>query len=123
MRRNDYLLCAVILLLALGGFWQLQHSTVTAAATSVRISRDQTVLLEQNLADFPDAYTVPTAHGVLRLRKNGNTLAVTSAPCPDQLCVKQGPLRGSGVIVCVPEGVVIELHSQQEGAGPDALLR
>ena len=51
MRRNDYLLCLVIITAALCGFW---YSDSTAAV--VRITRHHELILQQTLRDFPDQY-------------------------------------------------------------------
>ena len=53
MRRNDYLLCLVIITAALCGFW---YSDSTAADNNavVRITRHHELILQQTLRDFPD---------------------------------------------------------------------
>ncbi len=118
MRRNDYLLCLAIALLAAYSYWYFVANR--PASAYIRITKHNELILEQPLADFPNAYTLTTEHGSMQLKKTTAGLAVTAAPCPDKLCVKKGTIsRGS--IVCVPEGVIIELISDQEGA-PDALL-
>ena len=62
------------------------------------------------------------AHGSLTITKANSSLRVSEAPCPDKLCEKQGPITGSGSIVCIPEGVIIEIITSKEGDSPDALL-
>lgn len=121
MRRNDYLLCLVIITAALCGFW---YSGRTAADSNavVRITRHHELILQQTLRDFPDQYLLPTEHGSLTITKANSSLRVSEAPCPDKLCEKQGPITGSGSIVCIPEGVIIEIITSKEGDSPDALL-
>ena len=109
MRRNDYLLCLVIITAALCGFWS---SDSTAADSNAVVT----------LRDFPDQYLLPTEHGSLTITKANSSLRVSEAPCPDKLCEKQGPITGSGSIVCIPEGVIIEIITSKEGDSPDALL-
>jgi len=42
--------------------------------------------------------------------KNGN-VSVTSATCPDQICVRQGAVSETGeTIVCLPHKLVIEIQ-------------
>ena len=65
---------------------------------------------------------LPTEHGSLTITKANSSLRVSEAPCPDKLCEKQGPITGSGSIVCIPEGVIIEIITSKEGDSPDALL-
>ena len=121
MRRNDYLLCLVIIMIALCGFWYL-GSTAAGSDTVVRITRHHELILQQPLRDFPAQYCLPTEHGSLTLTKQHSSLRVSEAPCPDKLCVKQGTVSG-GSIVCIPEGVLIEITAAAEGGSADALLR
>lgn len=121
MRRNDYLLCLVIIMIALCGFWYL-GSTAAGSDTVVRITRHHELILQQPLRDFPAQYRLPTEHGSLTLTKTHSSLRVSEAPCPDKLCVKQGAVSG-GSIVCIPEGVLIEITAAEEGGSADALLR
>lgn len=122
MRRNDYLLCLVIITAALCGFWYL-GSTAADSTAVVRITRQHELLLQQPLQAFPEHYLIPTEHGSLTVSKTNNSLRVSQPSCPDKLCEKQGAITGSGSIVCIPEGVIIELTTTQEGGSPDALLR
>ena len=46
MRRNDYLLCLVIIMIALCGFWYL-GSTAAGSDTVVRITRHHELILQQ----------------------------------------------------------------------------
>lgn len=42
-----------------------------------------------------------------------NAISITSADCPDQICVKQGTITNSLLpITCLPHGVVIELKPE-----------
>ena len=80
MRRNDYLLCLVIITAALCGFW---YSDSTAADNNavVRITRHHELILQQTLRDFPDQYLLPTEHGSLTITKANSSLRVSEAPC------------------------------------------
>ena len=55
MRRNDYLLCLVIITAALCGFWYSGSSAADSNAV-VRITRHHELILQQTLQDFPDHY-------------------------------------------------------------------
>ena len=112
MRRNDYLLCLVIITAALCGFWY-SGSTAADSNAVVRITRHHELILQQTLRDFPDQYLLPTEHGSLTITKANSSLRVSEAPCP---------ITGSGSIVCIPEGVIIEIITSKEGDSPDALL-
>ena len=44
-----------------------------------------------------------------------------TADCPDKLCVRQGALDRNGVIVCLPNRVVVRV-STESGADYDAVV-
>lgn len=50
----------------------------------------------------------------------GGAVSVSSAECPDQLCVRQGAVS-SGSIVCVPNGVAIRVGGDDDAL--DAYVR
>lgn len=122
MQRNDYLLCLAVILLALGGFCYQARDDGNNTVT-VHITQNNKLITKQSLQSFPPNYTLSTTHGTIKITKTDTGLTVTEAPCPDKLCVKQGPISGSGAIICIPENVIIELDSQQEGGAHDAVLR
>lgn len=54
------------------------------------------------------------------IRIDGETIAVTSADCPDQLCVKAGKASRPGdIIACLPHKLLIEVKE----TGAEDLLR
>lgn len=120
MRRNDYLLCLLVIVLALGGFLLLKQPPGTSHI--VRISQNNQTVLEMPLASFPVSYTLQGTHGPMLISKNDAGLAIDSSPCPDKLCVRQGRIT-SGALICVPENIIIELRKAKEGGAHDALLR
>lgn len=81
MRRNDYLLCLVIITAALCGFWY-SDSTAADSNAVVRITRHHELILQQTLRDFPDQYLLPTEHGSLTITKANSSLRVSEAPAP-----------------------------------------
>lgn len=52
MRRNDYLLCLVVILLALGGLYYQAQGTADSTVT-VRITKNNKLVTEQTLAGLP----------------------------------------------------------------------
>ena len=55
MRRNDYLLCLVIITATLCWFWY-SGSTAADSNAVVRITRHRELILQQTLRDFPEQY-------------------------------------------------------------------
>lgn len=65
--------------------------------------------------------SVATALGPLRLAYGEGRVEVTSAPCPNRLCLKSGAVSRAGAsIVCVPCRVRVEV-SGDAGKGVDAV--
>ncbi len=78
--------------------------------TVVPLHRDTDVMVDGLLGTA----TVEIREGAVR---------VSSAPCPDHVCVETGWVdRGGRVIACVPGGISVRLSSSREGA-LDAVVR
>ena len=107
MRRNDYLLCLVIITAALCGFWY-SDSTAADSNAVVRITRHHELILQQTLRDFPDQYLLPTEHGSLTITKANSSLRVSEAPCPDKLCEKQGPIPAAVLSSAFPKALLLK---------------
>ena len=66
---------------------------------------------------------VPGPLGTTVVAVRDGAARVISSPCPQQICVRMGPARRAGeVIVCVPNGVVVELAGEGHGR-VDAITR
>jgi hypothetical protein len=119
--RADRVLVAALAVLALVA-WPVTRLAVAAAAgdgvvvtapggTSVLTPRpDRTVAIE----GLRGRIDVALVDGAVR---------IVSSPCPDQLCVRQGAVRGAGAaLVCAPGGVSVRLGGGESGA-LDAVVR
>ncbi len=59
---------------------------------------------------------IKTEYGMNVIHVEPGAISVTSASCPDKVCVKQGKMTGGGIpIVCMPNRLVISM----EGSGID----
>ena len=64
--------------------------------------------------------TVATALGPLRLGYGEGSVRVTSAPCPNRLCMRAGPVSRAGAsLICVPAKVRVTVSGGEKG--PDAV--
>ena len=101
MKKNDMILAAVLLALALvtGGAYYGMHRSPAAYA---EVSVDGTVDRE---------YTVESADGgVNRLVVEDGSVWCEEANCPDALCVRQGKQNRDGsVIVCLPHRMIVKI--------------
>ena len=72
----------------------------------------------------PYHFTITTADGHYNeISVEQGTIQITSADCPDLLCVKQGPITNNLLpITCLPHHLVIELTPADPTANqPDAI--
>lgn len=114
MKRNDILLIAGVLLAALL-CTGLYFFTYSKDGDMVQITVDGTVTktfpLDQNIT-----YTISTQNAqknILEI-KNGKA-RITTADCPDQLCVHQKEISRQGeTLVCLPHKVVVSIVSNKK---------
>lgn len=116
IRKNDIILIAVILVLALASYVGIRYyqgistreatAVVTVAAKEYGrflLNRDTTERIE-----LPDG-----SYNILEIR-NGKA-DVTEASCPDGICVHhQAIYRQKESIVCLPNKVVVEIENGEE---------
>ena len=103
-RIADFIVIAVVLLLAFGIWLYPALSSAGEYATIEQDGQTQTVSLMQN-----SELSLP--HATITV-SNGN-ISITQADCPDQVCVKTGQIsRSRQSIVCVPNHIVITIHGK-----------
>ncbi|NLO45238.1 MAG: NusG domain II-containing protein [Clostridiales bacterium] len=92
------------------------------------IRKNGEILYTIELDNVAEPYFIDTGGNILLVEKG--RISVSSADCPDSLCVKQGAIsRHSQVIVCLPNrlSISIENAADKEGVGkedvPDAFVK
>lgn len=108
MTKHDFILIAVLLLLALGGF--LVYSLFFGAeGQTVRICIDGEIYREIPL-DSDAEIEIPGLVGSCRLLISDGSADMTEADCPNQICVNHRPVSRSGeTIICLPNRVSVEI--------------
>lgn len=104
------LLCAVLLLIARPYFGstssQIQITVNGEVLGIYSLAEDQTIQIQDNVCTIKD--------GKARM---------TQASCPDQLCIRQGAIDlHGGMIVCLPNKIVIEATQTKSDPGIDAIV-
>lgn len=125
MRKNDFWLILVLLVLAAGS-WFLFRSDSTARDKVLVVRKDQQVLqrIELKKVTSETKLIVPVEHGELVIAYDREGGRVLSSPCPDQVCVHQGKITRSGqTIACVPEKVLVTIATAAKENDHDAILR
>lgn len=112
MKKNDFYLIAVLLLIAVAGFalfTALQKSGDTAV-----VLIDGTETARFSLAE-DTVKIISTEAGVNTLVIEAGKAYVREADCPDGICVAHRPIFGVGeTIVCLPHRVVVKIESRAE---------
>ena len=125
MRKNDFWLILVLLVLAVGS-WFLFRSDSTARDKVLVVRKDQQVLqrIELKKVTSETKLIVPVEHGEMVIAYDREGGRVLSSPCPDQVCVHQGKITRSGqTIACVPEKVLVTITKAAKENDHDAILR
>lgn len=125
MRKNDFWLILVLLVLAAGS-WFLFRSDSTARDKVLVVRKDQQVLqrIELKKVTSETKLIVPVEHGEMVIAYDREGGRVLSSPCPDQVCVHQGKITRSGqTIACVPEKVLVTITTAAKENDHDVILR
>lgn len=125
MRKNDFWLILVLLVLAAGS-WFLFRSDSTARDKVLVVRKDQQVLqrIELKKVTSETKLIVPVEHGEMVIAYDREGGRVLSSPCPDQVCVHQGKITRSGqTIACVPEKFLVTITTAAKENDHDAILR
>ena len=101
MKKNDFILIGVILIIAFAAFSFIPKEDANIAKITVNGKLFKTVSLSNDA-------TININDTNIAIIKNGE-IYMESATCPDKLCVHQGKISDSSKkIVCLPNKVIIE---------------
>ena len=105
MKTKFWIIGLALLLIACAGLsvWLLRPTDATAVEVWVDGNLKDTYALNK---DTSFSITTETSTNTIEI-KNGK-IAVTSANCPDQYCVKRGWCSGGAQIVCLPHKIVLK---------------
>lgn len=123
MKKNDFILMAVLIVIALaafGGVSLYSHISTKEPEAVVYLdgkekgryplSEDTTVEIRQE-----------SSYNILQIRDG--KADITEASCPDKVCVNHRPVNGQGEsLVCLPNKMVVEIENGVE-SGIDAGIR
>ena len=110
MKKRDFILIGIILAVALILFGIIELSKEEGAYVLVRV--DGTEVARYSLSDDGE-YPLNGGTNILCI-KDGKAY-LTSADCPDHLCVKQGKIDKSGeTITCLPNKLTITVYGAED---------
>lgn len=122
IRRNDIILIAVILVIALvccGGIWFYRERNTSNAVAVVTVGGKEYGRYALDV-DITERIELPDgSYNVLEIREG--RADITEASCPDKICVDHRPVsKNTQTIVCLPNEVVIEIENGEE-SGVDSV--
>ena len=120
--RNDIILAAVILLIAVAGLLLMNLNKTQGEFAVVKIDG-----VEKHRYPLSENLTVNIVTG--KEEENINILVIkdgeafmTEADCPDGICVAHRPIKNTGEsIVCLPHKIVVEIQSNDNVDELDAV--
>ena len=119
-RKNDIFLLFGCLFLFTILYWV---TTWQQPPSINQVTIEQAGRIVYHREDVQDAEIVeingPLGVSVVNIAATG--AAMLQAPCPDQCCVHQGMIR-RGVIVCVPQRIIVHVSGPTSDEGYDAVL-
>lgn len=121
--RNDIILAAVILLIAVAGLLLMNINKTQGDFAVVKIDG-----VEKHRYPLSENVTLNIVTG--ENGENTNTLVIkdgeavmTEADCPDGICVAHRPIKNTGEsIVCLPHKIVVEIQSEENVDELDAVV-
>ena len=136
LSKGDLWILTAVIIIAIGFYyWQMDDLEKAALYPEQNLVMEiqspgkgvETIALSTLAGDQDREWELDGSAGGLLLRyEKGNGFSVTSASCPDQLCMGMGTIRSAGQsIVCVPNEIVIRLiaAAQGEERAVDGILR
>ena len=116
MKKNDWIIFAVITLSALVLFLFTGHQALSYSDPYLEIQVDGKLYGSYPLSEDRTIHIRDTNVCVIE----GGKVRMTEADCPDQVCVHTKPIPGNGDIICLPNRVILKIVNGEEG-GPDAV--
>ena len=111
----DWLLALVLLLTAGGLFVGLGRAAAQPPGAYVSLSRDGVPLAQYSLAEDRRLELTWQGHHNLLVISQGQAW-IEAADCPDQYCVRQGPVsRRRESLVCLPARLVVTVQGGEAG--------
>ncbi len=120
-KKNDLLIIGVVFLLAAAAFLAVKLSgSPQPGLVEIRVNGELTAVysLDKDREFTVTGYDGGEVRGVI----SGGTVDVTSATCPDKICVDHSVIRKTGEsIVCLPNRVVITIAAADDENTDDIL--
>ena len=113
MKKGDFLIIAIIIVASLLSFIPVGSKSV---GRSVTITEDGSIVYH---GDLSTDTVIRTKHNVIEILNSH--VRMIEADCPDRLCIQCGEATIFRPIICLPNRLVIQIHSIAEEGTIDAI--
>lgn len=118
IKPGDIITVAVVLVLGFVCLFAFSPQNDTSSGKSLKISVNG--IPEEEISLPSDRKTLDIEGVIIEI--DGEDVHVSDSDCTDKTCVRMGTINRKGEsVVCLPNGVVLEIDSPSE-TGPDAIL-
>ena len=116
------LIFSVVCLLCFWGWKKINNTPAQNSVAQIKQGSDLIYSIDLSAVETPYEFDIKYDSGVNRVRVENGKIAVVSANCPDQVCVKKGYISNTAVpIVCLPHKLSITLTDGIAADGVDAV--
>ncbi len=120
--RNDFILAAVILVIAVAGLLIMNFTKTQGDFVVVKIDGAEKYRYQLSENAALDIVTGEDGENINTLVIKDGEAFMTEANCPDGICVAHKPIKNTGEsIVCLPHKIVVEVQSEDNVDGLDAV--
>ncbi len=121
-KRNDFILAAVILVIAVAGLLIMNFTKTQGDFAVVKIDGVEKHKLSLNEEIKLDIVTGEKEEYINTLIIEDGVAYMSEANCPDGICVAHRPIKNTGEsIVCLPHKIVVEIQSKNNVDELDAI--
>lgn len=115
MKKGDYIVFALIILLSAGIFVFSQNDIVEAAEKQVVVSVNGKIEGRYKLGDEAQTYTIDNEFGKNTFVITNDGVHMSESDCKDKICINMGHITRTGEsIICLPNRLIISLESMDE---------
>lgn len=120
--RNDFILAAVILVIAVAGLLIANLTKTQGDFAVVKIDGVEKYRYPLSENVTLDIVTGDNEESINTLVIENGEAVMTEADCPDGICVAHRPISNTGEsIVCLPHKIIVEIQSDEKDEGLDAI--
>ncbi len=125
MKKYDYIIIICAVLLFLGSFFINNFiDSLGYDYRTVNVYKHNKLIYTETLTDALNDEVVLSSDGFNHVVISGGSISIVEADCPDQICVKEGPItRVNAIRYCLPNEVLVEIVGKSYGNDVDFISK